>query len=372
MLKNEGQFKALHIGDIHWGAISPKKMYKELVDIFIDYVKKHGSSIDFIFIHGDMFDTKISLTEPASIYANKFFHGLLRLCKQKDIEVRIIKGTKTHDFNQLDNFKTYEKTFKNLKIINTISEEEYCGVKILYVPEEYMNDQNAFYAEYKEREYNYIIGHGTWDVFAFQNQIQESERLIHGSPVFKYNEWENAVKDGLIIFGHIHTRNKHKKLYYIGSYSRWCFGEEKPKGFLVSLTNLEDKSQKVKFIENTEAEQYETVTLDKADDESIEETVDNLQSLLTENDNSHFRIKVGKDDVSVADLKILREVFSETDTIKIELSSVKDKLLEDKDEKETDFLKGEPVENIEEFIKQKHNFEISKEEIVEIVTPDAD
>ena len=186
----------VHLADVHWGSINPKKLYNDLKTEFIDKIK--DEDLDMIIILGDYFDHKIPLTDQSSILGIKFLNQLCSFAKKRNIEVRILRGTKTHDFNQLDNFKSLETTFDNFRIINTVSEELFNGLKFLYVPEEYMNDQEEYYREFKNKEWDCVYGHGTWDVFAFQNQIAESERTIKGSPVLMYNDWGDNVKYNII------------------------------------------------------------------------------------------------------------------------------------------------------------------------------
>jgi DNA repair exonuclease SbcCD nuclease subunit len=365
MLKQEGKLGVVHISDIHWGAIPPRDLYDQLKKVFIKWIKEHSDKIDMIMIQGDYYHTKLPLTDATTILSTKFLNSLCLLCKKLKIEIRIIKGTKTHDYNQLDNFKCFEKQFKFFKVIDKISEETYEGVKFLYVPEEYMNDQDSFYEEYKKQSWNYIIGHGSWDKFAFQNQITESERPIKGSPVFIYNEWKNAIGNGLIMFGHIHAYNNYKQLYYTGSFTRWCFGEELDKGFMFSEFDIEkEKATSVEFIKNKYAQEFKTVSIKDETNSDLEELVDKINELSSKGVN--YRVKLDKD-ISLDKLDIIRETFSTDDTIKIELQSMADKIEEEAKE-EHDFLSDNSNENIKAFIKEKNDFDISIEDIERIVS----
>lgn len=355
------KFVCVHIGDIHWGAMDPKILFKELKEIFVSYIQKHNKEIDMITFCGDYWDSKIPLTDQVSITGIKFFNLICQYCNSHDIDLRVIKGTKTHDFNQLDNFKYLEKQYSNLKIINTVSEEDYQGVKILYVPEEYMNDQVSYYEEYKNKKYDMMIGHGTWDVFAFDNQIIESERYIKGSPVFNYKEWENVIKYK-IVFGHIHAHNIHKKLEYTGSFSRWIFGEEKPKGFLVTKLDLENERIETEFIENTLAQKYDTINMSDIleDDDNIEDVVKRISKLTK--DNKKIKIKIDEN-LDTEDLNILKESST---NVKFEMKSVREQIKEDVIE-EHDFLKYDLNKNLQLYIKETYNTDISEEEIAEIL-----
>jgi len=187
--------------------------------------------------------------------------------------------------------------------------------------------------------------------------------MIKGSPVFMYNEWDPIVKYD-IIFGHIHVRNNHKKLQYPGSFERWCYGEENPKGFLIQTIDLKNEKSFIKFIENTKATEYTTVTLSNLinENEDLKDTISKIEGL--KKDNSNFRVKVSKD-MSLDNLNILKETFSNESSIRIELQSVKEQVQE-KVLEEYDFLGNDVSENIQAFIKEKFGKDITLDEINEI------
>lgn len=357
--------KVLCIADIHWGALPAKKLFHELKETFIKELKNKKESIDMIVFLGDYFDRKIPLTESHSIMAIKFLNSVCRFCKKYNIAIRVIKGTKTHDFNQLDNFKYLESQYSNFKIINTVTEEKFNDTNILYIPEEYMNDQDKFYEEFLQENkiYDFIFGHGTWDVFAFENQKQESERNIKGSPVLKYNEWESHVTQN-IIFGHIHTHNRHKKLYYVGSYSRWIYGEEKPKGFI--YINSQENSINIEFIENKLADQYNTVSIKEiSNNNDIKDIIKDIEK-LQENKNKNYKIRINKEQLSLNDLNILKEAVGVDSNIKIEYRmNIKDEI---QPTEEYSFLGNDIDENIQNYIKEKNKKTIPLETIRELCT----
>lgn len=359
-------FKLIVVSDIHFGASDPEILYSELQNNFFNKLKLE-KNIDMIAICGDYFDHKLSLTEKASILGIKFMNELAEYCNKNNILFRIIYGTKTHDQGQLENFRYLETKYSNFGIISHVCVEEINNMNILYVPEEYMNDQNEFYKEYieygKEHKYDFILGHGTWDVFAFENQKQESERPLKGFPVLKYNDWEDTVNHA-IIFGHIHVNNTHKKLYYCGSFSRWCFGEEKDKGFYTAVIN-NDKCI-VKFIKNPSAPIYNTISLDD-DEKDPKVLLEHVNDLIKNNPLAHYRINIFKEDMEISNLNIVRENLSENNNIKLSCKNYSiDK--ETKEDLTPIEFSTDINENIKNFIKYKFKKEISTEIIQEITT----
>ena len=78
-------------------------------------------------------------------------------------------------------------------------------------------------------------------------------------PVFTTAELE-FISKGEVYFGHYHVHtNIHDKVFYVGSYSRFHFGEEEPKGFYKLSCNLNKGEYEATFIENTKAEIYRTI-----------------------------------------------------------------------------------------------------------------
>ena len=97
---------AIIIGDFHWDALDAIKQYAETQWI-LDFINKLPH-LDLIVIAGDYFDCKILLNSRSSIYAIKWMSELQKICKRKNIKIRIVRGTTSHDNNQLDAFNGYE------------------------------------------------------------------------------------------------------------------------------------------------------------------------------------------------------------------------------------------------------------------------
>ena len=302
-----------------------------------------------------------------------FFNFLDNFSYSEHIPVYVLKGTKTHDYNQLDSF--FDKTLVNpyFHIINTVTVEEILpNFNVLFLPEEYMEDQDAYYKEYKKKSntYDMIIGHGTWDVFAFENQITESERNIKGSPVFKYKEWENRVH-GNIIFGHIHVHNVHKKLIYPGSFDRWCFGEATEKGFIYHTYNTRTKKTSWEFIENDLARIYETVKASNIfkGKATLEEKVAALKKIKNSND-----IRIDMDiDMSTEDIAIMKNIVASKENIKLSVQTKK--LVADTEEEDDKYAYLEEFPTIESqiqaWISHEKGIDLTIDDIREDITEDS-
>jgi len=315
-------------------------MFEEELPIFLETIVKHGSTLDLVAISGDYYDHKLNYDSTYCKYSIDFMHDVLKLAVKYNFKVRIIQGTKTHDYDQLDNFRHFEDIYiENFKIIKSAGFEEIIdNVNILYVPEEYVNFPDEYYNEFHDMcvdgaKFDLIFGHGTFEHQAFASQIQESEREISSAPVFMIDDWIDNVYGG-IFFGHIHNHSSYKnKIFYNGSYSRWGFGEEKPKGFLLIDYDEETTEISTEFIENYNALTYKTVDLDKlVEQKGIEGSIDSKMELISEVKEKYDNIRlIFSDDNKNEDLQVIRENFSNDESLRIK-SNNKIKSVE-KDEK---------------------------------------
>ena len=349
--------KLINISDIHIGKKDDMKLEKEL-DIFLDYVKDNPCEV--LTISGDLFDRVLTANEYGTVMAINFIKNLLSITTEHGTAVRIIKGTRSHDFNQLDILKFIKKEVSEFyfNIIERNSTEEINGVKFLYLPEEYPTDYDDFYKEnllsVEDKAYDIIIGHGMIDFIAFTGYEDDSENRVHGTPTHKADDLIRVTK-GPIIFGHIHEKQEYKnKIYYTGSYSRYSFDTPSEKGFMVFDIDLEDTSKfKMEFIENTEAPTYAVIDIDKLDLTDIDDHIKYINELTSQYD--FVKIKTG----NKARLDIARKLTEADSSIKIQ-SVNKDKETIKVDPKYDYILKKElPLnETIMRFLKENHDKDI--------------
>ena len=257
------KYKGLVISDIHVGAFNIEKQYGEYHDLFIEYIK-NIKKLDFIIITGDYFDKKFFLNDKESLYAYKMMQELIDVCKPLKTKIRIVYGTESHECNQYDILDIL-KLYDNVKIIKTVSDEYlFEDLHILYLPEEYMTDKYDFYKDYlySNNSYDYIFGHGIIrevmkDAVAHMKSSGENKRKK--VPIFTSEEL-GSICAGQVYFGHYHINyNIDDKVISVGSFSRWKFGEDGPKGFYELNINTDKHKYDFKFIENTLTDTYKTI-----------------------------------------------------------------------------------------------------------------
>lgn len=370
-------YVGLVIADIHAGAMESDRLFTELNEEFIKYVKSM-KLIDFIVIAGDLFDTKLSLNSDHVRGIFGFLKELADLCVKKNIKLRIIKGTESHDNKQLDVLRFLANSNLDVKIFDKVCDEElFPGMKVLYIPEEYISSKDEYYENYLrgDKTYDMVFGHGLMNEVAFVAKMQESEVTMNRAPIFKSEELLDVCR-GPIFFGHIHKPQIIKdRIFYVGSFSRWCFGEEEPKGFRSVVYTPDTGKFKSEFIENKLSKKYDTIVIDykssfyKDDDNK---RMDYIISLVTNSKSDKLRL-IFNIPADYPEPKLLVDMINETfmnyRDVKVVINNgskeeLKKKEMETKIKGLLDkygfiFEKGMNVdEKISKFIKIKYNRDI--------------
>ena len=263
-------YRGIFIADIHIGAMKYDDTYDGcmyLKDLLKSYTKE--GPLDFIIIGGDFFDKQLYANDPFINLAQKLMIYILSCARI----VRIVNGTSSHDSDQYGLFDTFIEDMPfltgdlryNLKVINTVTEEELLpGLNVLYIPEEYIFDKREYYEPYlsKKNHYDYIFGHGMiYEALSFK--VKESPKVDHirrKAPVFNSEELSYACK-GKVYFGHEHHHAEIlDKVFYVGSFFRWKFGEEEDKGFFFLTCNPEEGKYNQIFVVNEKSLKYVTIT----------------------------------------------------------------------------------------------------------------
>lgn len=364
------------MSDIHIGAIPAEQLEKEL-NLFLDYIE--DEVVDMVFINGDFFDKKLSVNSNHARLAINFMDNLLRLQDKYDYAIRIIRGTFSHDLNQLEIFRQFHNNPGiDFKIFNSVASETFIWNKkewkFLYIPEEYVEDLDEYYGEYfKEGDFYHMIhGHGAFTHNSFSAMSSTSERHLKSAPHFDYDKL--AKHTHAINFGHVHTGGRYKsKLIYNGSFSRFTFGEEEPKGFYHYVLD-HDKLVSSKFIENKLARKFVTIDVDEivSSNTSIEDKIKEIESITKNPDIFKTRIKyVNANSEEDLRTKVIKDYFNKnhSDDVVVKVTNLSKEEESENDVKMIDeyaFVFDHTIptlDKIQQYVSKKHNVDISKESL---------
>lgn len=377
--------KGITINDLHFGLPASPRIYNEASTIILDFIEKND--LDVIHINGDYFDRKLSFSEPAALLAMKFFYQLRELCIKKKIKLRFIHGTMSHERGQTEMFNKFASKYLDMKVINTVSEEElFPGFNVLYVPEEYPVNADEFYAPFKEKQYEAIMMHGMWDFLAMSSMIEESNRTdFQTAPIFIYDDWKQMVPHGMILCGHIHARHVYKKkIFYPGSFSAWDFTDLSERGFAYYTYDTEKKYYNVKLINNNLCPTFGTITLDNLGLDLENYDVNDFQEAvkLAAEKYDNFRVDIDTTKLSAENVEILKKVYKDNPKVKIKILEKKMMLLEEETDKysryEYIFKNLLPIEDVilkfiqEDLSENPGSDKITLDEIKDIIKEDSE
>jgi DNA repair exonuclease SbcCD nuclease subunit len=300
------KIKVACIGDLHFGIAATPRVRKEL-DMFLDFIK--NNDIDILVFNGDYFDHKLSLNEYAAMIGMEFFKEVIEIAKNKNMVVRMIEGTMSHDRLQpqiFDNFILDENGNRMIdyRFFPTAADEKLKGLDILYLPEEYPLNIDEFYAPFKKNQYDLIFVHGMWDFINFGSTIDNSRNTINTAPVFKYSEWKHSLEHGTAVCGHIHGQHAFYdagilKIIYPSSFSAWDFNQISKRGFAYFSVDTDTHKMEYKFIENTLAPTFANINVSDLGLDLEKTKIEDIKQKIDE--------QIGKVDYIKIDLEALPE-----------------------------------------------------------------
>lgn len=264
--------RSLILSDIHLGhrRNSTVDIIKNL-EIFFDHYKPR-SDLDILFLAGDVFDTLLDLASEDSIEIHFWIKRLCVYCAENRIKLRVLEGTRSHDWNQSELFNTIQALDQipvDLKYISKLSIEymEDLGLHVLYIPDEWHPNPNetlkqvkALMGELGLMMVDIAIMHGQ---FKYQLPKAASSAPCHDEVAYL------SLVRYFISIGHIHTHSVYEHILSQGSFDRLSHNEEEPKGGIETLIRP-DETMEFWFRENKMAKTFMTLNLRQMDiDQSI-------------------------------------------------------------------------------------------------------
>lgn len=263
--------------------------------------------LDVLFFAGDVFDRLMSLPQDEVDAIQEWIADLLRICAKRNIIVRVLEGTPSHDWRQSKQFVNVNNTLDNpanLRYVDTLSIEviqELGNLSVLYVPDEWNADASVTLAQVKELmsihgldQVDVGCMHGSFD---YQLPIESHKN--HDSQAYM------ALVRHYIGIGHVHIRTEmNNKILAQGSFDRLSHGEEAPKGHYRAC--ISPVGNYHWFVENTGARIYKTLD---CREQTIEETLELLEQYDHEPELSSFRLLIQRGGTVHHGLKDLRKRF---------------------------------------------------------------
>ena len=307
MIKDE--IKYLVFSDVHFGhnKTPTEFIINNLNNLLLNY--KDRKDIKIIFIAGDLFDRLLvypnNIVSEITIWVSR----LLEFCVEKNIILRILEGTPSHDWKQSKCIIDIAKILKlpvDVDYITTLKIEtiEHLNLTILYIPDEYKPDSNQTYSEVldlmKSLNLNKIdigIFHGQ---FKYQLPFNDKNNVCHNEENYL------AIIKHFINIGHIHNFSTYNRIIAQGSVDRIRHDEEAPKG-MVECVIRPDMNDRYYFIENKNAKVYKTIEIKT---NNLDKAINQIKKTLSKIPiDSFIRIKTKKNNPAYLGLNEIKKLF---------------------------------------------------------------
>lgn len=307
-------FKSLNLSDIHLGCLrlDPTLMVENLQHFLYPLIEKEKP--DLIGIQGDVFDTSITYADKWSPSVIKFITGLLYLCEKYQTQLRVLRGTFSHDRTQPALFEVLHREMKlkhPFKYVDVISVEHIpeFDLTLGYIPDnvpynssdEVLLQLKTIMSTHGRDTLDYLYMHGSFDhtlPFAAQK---------HCKVLYRTDQFDFVKR--FVITGHIHKHSIKDHVINNGSPVRLTFGEPEPKGCI--LIKDDGKEASISFIENTQTCQYKVYDFSSKDLEEkdlLEEIRKELREIPLRVE-CHVKILHPVAEVSIQLLTALRQEF---------------------------------------------------------------
>lgn len=251
----------LAISDVHIGCprLDPVLLHEKFKKYLYPCIT---SNISILFVCGDFFDTLLTLNAHAAFEAMCIIRELKELCRKVGCDLRVLRGTYTHDRDQPMHFVNGEDANDNsVRVFTSLTLEHHdkTGLNVLYIPDnlksqDIYEDIRKLLASHNLEKADILIHHGY-----FKHMLPEA-LITKGLPAgcLEADKISKYVS-GCVLNGHVHQSSVYRNVISVGSFDRLAHGEEEPKGFF--RVDVEDGKYKFSFIENKMATKFLTFNL---------------------------------------------------------------------------------------------------------------
>lgn len=271
--------------------------------------KTETSDLDMIFIPGDFFDRFLNLPNDDVFEIHSYIGWLLRMCKRRDIVLRVLEGTPSHDWRQsrlVESINENAGIDADAKHVPELSIEyiERFGINILYIPDEWSSDNDDTYqqvvkqlSEHGLAQVDFTLMHG-----CFPYQLPAHVQV----PTHDPDRYADITKH-YVLCGHVHKPSRYRNIIVPGSFDRLAHNEEEAKGHWRLEVTQNGEADQITFVENEGAKLYRTLNCTGMSQDDVLDAVEHQVRDVP--NGSHLRIAATADDPAAASLDVLRRKY---------------------------------------------------------------
>lgn len=263
--------------------------------------------LDIIFFAGDLFDRLLNLPDDNVSLIKQWFVDFLHMCARRDIVVRMLEGTPSHDWKQPRMLVEQADLCGipvDIKYVPDLSIEymERFGIHVLYVPDEWRPrcddtwlEVQTLLQQHQLDKVDFAVMHG-----AFHYQMPKN--IHHQLELHDADRYLSIVRYNILI-GHIHQYSSYDRILAGGSPERLCHGDEGKKGHWRVVVDR-DGVPHPRFVVNEKAMRYDTLDCVGLEGEALHALVEERVGTLPL--GSHIRLKTRKHDYAMEAIDLYR------------------------------------------------------------------
>ena len=207
--------------------------------------------VDILFLAGDLFDKALWFNQAGMSDVLRIMIQLAKYCVNHTVKLRVLEGTKSHDRGQsahflplIEHIEGLDFKYVDILMIEHIKEWDYT---VLYVPDEWRPDPNDTWMEVQEELVKHHLSKVDTSVMhgVFDYQVPS----MAPGPKHNANNYL-LITNYYIHIGHHHIYNPMDRIIPQGSFDRISFGEEDPKGAILSHYNQDGTMSYERLLNN--------------------------------------------------------------------------------------------------------------------------
>lgn len=236
---NDEVFRILEMGDIH---VNHHFVSHTSIIELISSVLLNSSVLEKtnrIYLAGDFYDHGMEYTDIDLVLdIEEFQKRFLEKCKEHDVQVRILAGTRSHDRGQPIHFVKINEACNigcDLKYFDklTVEIDERYGDSTLYIPDQWNVDATKTLKEAVAEMKKLGLGKVDYGCMHGSFKYQMLPHLRTKQDLHDEEQYVKLIKHVLFV-GHHHNSSNYENIWCAGSPQRLRFGEEEDKGYLTA------------------------------------------------------------------------------------------------------------------------------------------
>lgn len=219
------ELKMINISDLHLLVRNRDEYFDYEMCPMIEKIERicKSTGLDVLTLAGDLMDSILKFDNTTIHLVQNFIQILCNLAKAYGFEILVIKGTESHDGNQLESLRHFEYNGNPIRFFNTVQYVNVKGFVLRMLPELYWDSYEEFLKTSLSSYADITVFHGT--VAGVDKRIELGYKTHDRKKDILIQPLDLQANTRIFsVGGHIHNRCQvAENVWYTGSYSANSF-----------------------------------------------------------------------------------------------------------------------------------------------------